>query len=182
MIVFDTETTGLENNTAISQEKQSRIIELFALKVNDQTLEIEDELELLIDPGEKLTDEIVKITGITDDMVRGQGSFGKHFKDIQRFWLGETYAVGHNLSFDVDMLWVEIGRLGRLNAFPWCPVQICTVEASEHIHGRRLKLIDLHTELFGEGFEAAHRARNDVMATYRCAKELINRDDIVLSF
>lgn len=182
MIVFDTETTGLDNNPAMSPEKQSKIIELFALKVDDQTLEIVDELELLIDPGEKLTDEIVKITGITDEMVRGQGSFGSHFKRIQRFWIGEVVAVGHNLSFDIDMMWVEIARLGKLNAFPWCPKQICTVESSEHIHGRRLKLMDLHTELLGEGFEAAHRARNDVMATYRCAKALLQRGDIELSF
>jgi DNA polymerase-3 subunit alpha len=43
-----------------------------------------------------------------------------------------------------------------------------------------MKLADLHEFLFGEGFEDAHRAKSDVMATVRCFIELCKRGDIVL--
>lgn len=178
MILFDTETTGFINAIDAPLKNQPKIIELFALKLNDQTLAVEDELELLIDPKQTLTAEIVGITGITDDMVRGQGEFPIHLPEISEFWLGQRWMAAHNLTYDADMLELELRRCGAVNRFPWPPKRLCTVEASEHLKGRRLKLIDLHTLLFGVGFEKAHRARNDVEATHRCMVELKALGDI----
>ena len=178
-IIMDTETTGFISSTDAPLHTQPKIIELFALKINPDTFDIIGELELLIDPAEALSEEIIKVTGLTDDMLKGKGQFPSHVSSIQEFWLGEMHVLGHNVTFDCDMLEVEMRRLGLLNRFPWTPKRICTVEASEHYMGRRLKLIDLHTYLFGVGFEQAHRARNDVMATYRCAKEMARRGDLI---
>ena len=157
---------------------QPKIIELFALKVDDETFEIQDELELLIDPKEKLTDEIKTVTGITDDMLLDRPTFSEVRLQIMKFWLGQLVSAGHNVTFDCDMLEVELRRIGAVNRFPWSPFRWCSVELSEHYLGRRLKLIDLHTHLFGVGFEKAHRARNDVMATYRCLAEMKKRGDL----
>lgn len=178
MIIYDTETTGLIISRDAPLDRQPKIIELFALKVDDVSLEIQEELELLIDPGEAITDEIRGITGIDDSMVRGQGQFPMHAYAISEFWLGQRWSCGHNLTFDASMLSVELRRIGAQEKFPWTPRGLCTVEASEHYEGRRMKLIDLHTYLLGEGFEKAHRARNDVMATYRCVVEMAKRGDI----
>lgn len=180
-IIFDTETTDLIKSIDAPLKIQPKIIELFALKVDDATLEIVDELEVLIDPNEEITEEITRITGITNDMVKGKGEFAVHFKAIAEFWVGQKNVCGHNITFDCDMLEVETRRLGKQSRFPWAPYRHCTVEASEHYEGRRLKLIDLHTYLFGQGFEQAHRARNDVMATWRCAKELARRGDLIFN-
>ena len=178
-IIFDTETTGYVNSTQAPLNIQPKIIELFALKVDDN-FEILDELEILIDPREKLTDEIVKVTGLKDEDLIGKGEFVVHYPKIRDFWFACRSATGHNITFDCDMLEIELKRLGQVTRFPWTPNRICTVEASEHYLGRRLKLIDLHMFLFGVGFEQAHRARNDVMATYRCAKEMERRGDLFL--
>lgn len=178
MIIFDTETTDLVKAADVPVEKQPKIIELFALKVDDMTLEIIDEIDLLIDPEQPITEEITKITSITDDMVRGKGSFIRHRKTISEFWLGERWTCGHNVRFDIDMLIVELKRCGMAFRFPWTPGQLCTVELSEHMEGRRLKLIDLHEKLTGERFDSAHRAKADVMATYRCLLELNNLGDV----
>lgn len=180
-IIFDTETTGFVSSVDSPLHTQPKIIELFALKVNDQTFDIEDELEMLIDPGEMLSEEIVRVTGLKDEDLRGQGAFAAHYEKVRDFWFGQRHVVGHNITFDCDMVEIELRRIGQVNKFPWTPFRHCTVEASEHFEGRRLKLIDLHTILFGVGFEQAHRARNDVMATYRCAKELRNRGDLIIS-
>lgn len=179
-IIFDTETTGIISSTEAPPHTQPKIIELFALKVNDQTFEIEGELEYLVDPKETLEQIIIDVTGLTNADLTGKGEFSSHLSATQQFWLGELWVGGHNVTFDCDMLEIETVRLGVRNKFPWTPKRFCTVEASEHYMGRRLSLTDLHTYLFGEGFPKAHRARNDVMATYRCAKEMIRRGDIVL--
>jgi len=181
MIIFDTETTDLVTSSDAPLHTQPKIIELFALKVDDVSWEIKGELELLIDPKMAITEEITKITGIKDEDVRGKGEFPEHYNVINDFWLGEAHSVGHNLTFDCDMLEIELRRIGKVTRFPWSKNRHCTVEDSEHYMGRRLKLIDLHTYLFGVGFEQAHRARNDVMATYRCAKEMASRGDLNIS-
>lgn len=180
-IVFDTETTGFISSADAPLHTQPKIIELFALKIDDTTLEIKGELEFLVDPKTPLEEEIIKVTGLKDEDLKGRGEFAFHAGKVQNFWLGERNAVGHNITFDCDMIEIEMRRLGLLNRFPWTPVRHCTVEASEHYMGRRLKLIDLHTYLFGHGFEQAHRARNDVMATYKCLAEMHRRGDIVFS-
>lgn len=178
-IIFDTETTGFITSVDAPLHTQPKIIELFALKVEDETFEILDEIEVLVDPKEALSEEIIRITGINDAMVRGQGEYAVHYPAIANFWLGQRHVIGHNITFDCDMMEVEARRLGKVSKFPWAMNRICTVESSEHFEGRRLKLIDLHTYLFGVGFEQAHRARNDVMATYRCAKELHRRGELI---
>lgn len=178
MIIFDTETTGFIMSADAPLHTQPKIIELFAIKLDDRTDEIVEELSLLFDPKMTLPDEIVKITGITDDLVRGVGEFSSHVESIQDFWIGQRASSGHNVTFDLDMVEIELRRIGAVNKFPWTPRRICTVECSEHYQGRRLKLIDLHTHLFGVGFEAAHRAENDVRATYRCFIEMKKRGDI----
>lgn len=177
MLIFDTETTGLYSSIEAPLRTLPKIIELFALKVDDSSLEIKDELHLLIDPGEPLSEEIVKITSITDQMVRGQGQFATHLHKISEFWLGERWAVGHNVTYDCDMLEIELRRVGKRNRFPWTPNRACTVELTEHLEGRRMNLTDLHTLLTGEGFESAHRAEADVRATYAVVKELRKRGE-----
>lgn len=178
MIIFDTETTNLVKAVDVPDHNQPKIIELFALKVNDDTLEEEDVLSLLIDPMEPITEEITGITGITDEMVKGKGSFSVHYPSIANFWLGQRTHTGHNLTFDTDMLYFELRRLGKELRFPWPINGICTVEISEHLEGRRLKLIDLHRKLLGEGFESSHRAEADVRATHRCLVKLKETDDL----
>lgn len=178
MIVFDTETTGLILSSEANLKNQPKIIELYALKIEDSTLEKQDEMHLLIDPGEPLSEEIIRITSISDEMVKGKGLFSSHLRAVSEFWLGERFVCGHNVTFDLDMLEIELRRLGAVTRFPWTPKRICTVEASEHLEGRRLKLTDLHIKLFGEPFASAHRAKADVEATYRCLKELASRGDV----
>lgn len=178
MIIFDTETTNVFNSVDAPLHTLPKIIELYALKVTDDDLTTVSELHLLIDPKEKLSEEIVKITSITDDMVKGKGDYAFHFQSIVDFWLGERWACGHNVTFDCEMLEIENKRIGKVCRFPWTPKRLCTVEASEHYQGRRLKLIDLHKHLTGEGFESAHRAKADVMATYRCILEMKKLGDL----
>lgn len=177
MIICDLETDGLPRAVGVDLNKQPRIIEFFGLKVDDETLEIKDELEFLVNPGGKLDKEIVEITGITDEMLKSQRPFAGHVTSLVDFFLGERNFVAHNVSFEKMLLGFEMDRLDLGHNFPWCRNDICTVEMSEHYEGRRMKLSDLHHFLLGEGFKDAHRAKPDVMATYRVIKAMKERGD-----
>lgn len=180
MIIFDTETTDLMKSPELPDSVQPRIIELYALKLDDNTLDVVGEFDQLMDPGFTISEDIQRITRITPDMLVGKRGFAAHLPELQELWLGERFTVGHNVMFDLDMLYSEVKRQGKVARFPWSPQAICTVEATEHLQGRRLNLTDLHKHLFGEPFESAHRAKADVEATCRCLKELIKRGELRL--
>lgn len=176
MIIFDTETTGLVKAIETDIAKQPRIIEYFGLKVDDNTLAIEGELDLLIYPGEQITEEITGITKITNEMLVGKPVFAKIYDQLFDFHLGQRYICGHNVMFDKHMMLFEMRRIGKEYNFPWCK-EICTVEQTERYEGRRLKLADLYKLLTGNTMMNAHRARNDVMATYECILAMKERGD-----
>lgn len=179
MIIYDTETTGLIQNMAMPLKSQPRIIELYALKLDDSSLEPVDSWHSLFKVKE-LPDEVVDITGITLDMLSGAPPFPAKLDSLVDFYLGQRIMIGHNLSYDRDVLAIELKRLDMLLKFPWPRRHICTVESTESMLGYRLGLSALHEHLFGCGFKEAHRAQNDVEATARCVRELVNRGVIEL--
>ncbi|WP_210340777.1 PolC-type DNA polymerase III [Alkalicoccobacillus gibsonii] len=101
-VVFDVETTGL---SAV----YNTIIELAAVKIKDG--EIIDRFESFADPHEPLSNTIMNLTGITDDMVRGQPEVEDVLKDFYEFAKGSV-LVAHNASFDIGFLNVGYKKLG----------------------------------------------------------------------
>jgi len=171
-IVFDTETTGLISPTMILED-QPFMIEIFALKIDDKTLEETDSFKRILNPGVKLKPIITKITGLTDKDLADEPRFSKIYRDLCEFFCGERVAVAHNFPFDRDIVHFELQRLGREKAFPWPFYQVCTIEHSMHIRGHRMKLQDLYTHFFGEKFSGAHRAEEDVRALHAIYRHMI---------
>lgn len=176
-LIFDTETTNLIHNSLQPLGKQPRIIELFGLVLDDA----KDWAEVKIfhsyfNPGVPIPAEVTKITGIDNDKVKAAPSFIDRAQNVQEFFDDADVVVAHNLAYDTQVIDFEFARIQQ--SFRWPLRKVCTVEASEPLKGYRLNLSALHTELFGEGFESAHRAENDVRATARCYVELIKRGEI----
>ena len=94
-VVFDLETTGL------SPLKGDSIIEIGAVKVKEG--KIIDKYDELINPGIKLSEEIVQITGITDDMLKGKRNEYEAVRDFMR-WVGNLPMVAHNAKFDISFI------------------------------------------------------------------------------
>lgn len=179
MIVFDTETTALIDNIAKPLKDQPQIAELYAQKLDDSTLELVSEWHSLFKVRE-MSEEASRITGLTTADLAEQAPFAIKLQALSDFFLGERILVGHNLSYDRDMLAIELKRTGMMMRFPWPQRHICTVEVTEAIEGFRLNLQSLHEKLFGYGFDGAHRAKADVEATVNCVRELVNRGVIEL--
>lgn len=179
VVVFDTETDSLIANTAVSINKQPRIIELFA-----QVLEQKGDgprakfkelgrYSQLFSIGKPIPEEVVKITGIQDSDLIGAPPFREKAEEIAALMQGADRVVAHNLSYDLAVTDFEMQRC-NLPRLRW-PERICTVEATEYFNGYRLNLTALYKELFNEAFADAHRAEADVMALSRCYQELVKR-------
>ena len=172
-LIFDTETTGLVKSSIVPLLHQPCVIELFAVMIDEQNKEIE-KFHQFFYPGFEVTEEITRITRITPNMLRDKQRFFEYADQIKAMVERADGVVAHNLSFDMAMLNIEMQRLDK--AIAWPRRKICTVENTQHLKGYRLKLQDLHSELFGEGFAEAHRADVDVGALRRCFFELLARE------
>ena len=106
-VVFDLETTGLYPNSGDS------IIEIGAVKIKGGN--IIDRYDELINPGKLLSEEIIKITGINNEMLEWKRTEEECIKDFIK-WVGDLPMVAHNAKFDisfVDMAFTKY-NLGNL--------------------------------------------------------------------
>jgi DNA polymerase III epsilon subunit-like protein len=176
-ILIDTETTGLAKPTPCLLEDQPYIIEMYAVKIDDE-FNMLDEFSSFFRPPIPISAEITKITGITDDMINEAGAkpFEDSYEKLCNFFLGTEELIGHNLPFDRSMMIYELSRIEKQYAFPWPPHQICTVEASISIEQRRLSLAALHQIATGKPHAGAHRAKADVFALVRCYHWLYEKE------
>lgn len=181
MIVFDTETTGLVKALACDIKHQPSIIEFAAIKLCDTDYSEKSRLHFMVNPLKQLSPEIVKITKITDNMLKDALPFEKRVDELRDFFDGEKNLIAHNLCFDLSMLEIEFSRLG-VTDFPMPENKICTVEQSFHINKARMKQSQLYSfATDGLSFEGAHRAINDVEALTTCVVWLIENNCIKLA-
>ncbi len=173
-LIFDTETTGLPDNSAQSLDKQPHIIEFYGCIVEENG-DVVEELEFLCDPGIPLEKKITQITGLTDADLVGKPNFKEKIGLVKEFFGKADSCVAHNLDFDETLLGFEFQRAEESLVMPR---KICTMAATEHFNGYRLSMQKLYQHLFDEGFENAHRAKADVKALRRIYHELRKRDDI----
>lgn len=93
-VSIDLETTGLN-------PKLDKIIEIGAVKVVDG--QAVDTFTTFINPGCKLEERIVELTGICDEQLAGAPYIEEVFPGLETF-LGELPFVGHRILFDYSFL------------------------------------------------------------------------------
>ena len=105
-IAFDTETTGL------NWDEDDRIIELGAVEMVNH-IPTGKTFRRLINPGRKVSDATIRITGITDADLEGKPAFED--EDVVEAFLefvGDATIVAHNAKFDRGFLNMELKRCG----------------------------------------------------------------------
>lgn len=175
---LDTETTGLIENSLRPLSIQPKIIEFYGALTNDKG-KILQELSFLCDPGIQISEEIIRITGITQKDLRGKKSIVHYLPAIQSLLKKAQAVVVQNLIYDKMMVGFECQRHNF--KMIWPAIQICTVEETEWVNGYRLSLGKMHEWLFGKDFVGAHRAKDDTQALIRCFFELRKRKLICLA-
>ena len=104
-VCFDLESSGSLGNGR--GDGPAEIIEIGAVRVQDGM--ITDRFSTLVNPGRKIVPRVAKLTGITDDMVRGKPTVGQAVRAFAAF-AGDSILVGHNIrSCDIPMI-VSAGK------------------------------------------------------------------------
>ncbi len=177
MIILDTEATSLTVSPVLPLAQQPYVIEITALKVTLPTdgsrgWPVPARYSTLVRPPVPVPAECTKITKLTTEDLAGAPSFVKVYGPLVDFVLGERILLAHNLPYDVAVVDAELQRMEKARAFPWPPVQICTVEATQYLTGKYLKLTELYEALFGVHPTQEHRASSDADMLLVCAQEL----------
>lgn len=164
--VFDIETSGLS-------PVYDRIIEIAAIKIRDG--EQVDSFVTLVDPGRKLEDKIVSLTGITSDMLMGQPDIETVLPDFLDF-IGDDIIMGHNILFDYSFIKQEALRQKLPQGKETERLCVDTLKIARkclpELESR--KLDDLCT-FFEIKDENHHRAMNDVNVTLQLYCKLCKR-------
>ncbi|WP_440895349.1 PolC-type DNA polymerase III [Amphibacillus sp. Q70] len=152
-VVFDVETTGL---SAV----YDTIIELAAVKVKNG--EIIDTFERFANPHQPLSQTIIDLTGINDEMLKDAPEVEQVLTDFHD-WMDDGILVAHNASFDMGFINQGFEKIGMEKAKN--PV-IDTLELARFIlpqlKSHRLNILCKH---YGIELTQHHRAIYDTEAT-----------------
>lgn len=152
-VALDLETTGLD-------PYKDTIIEVaavkFQLEVDGEVFRIRnpEERSMLIDPERKLEENISMITGISNSMLEGKKKWSEVQEKVWTF-IGDAIIVGHNVLFDINMLWTHgIDLSGNIALDTFELSEIFSMEAAS----LNLGFLGKH---YGINMESEHRALDD---------------------
>ena len=103
-IILDIETTGLEF------KEGHRIIEIGCIELNKK--EVGSNYHEYINPSKTLTDDNIKIHGITNEYLTDKPIFEEIADGFLEF-IQDSYIVAHNASFDIGFLNFELEKLSK---------------------------------------------------------------------
>lgn len=102
-IVLDIETDGLD-------ESKNQIIEIGAIKVSGKELE---EFHYLVQSDNRLQKDIIRLTGITDDMLQQEGvTIDLALEELLDF-VGNLDIIGYGVKFDLTFINTKLTELGH---------------------------------------------------------------------
>ena len=175
VVVFDTETSGLDFD-------RDQIIELAAMRIEpgDHGLKVTATMDTFIrlPKGQKLSPKITELTGITDELLAGQGvkseKAAAQFADMLKD--GPTLMAAHNAQF--DLLFTNRLLKGQ-KIGPVDFLDTLTVYKDRASYPHKLANAIINYGLEGK-VQNSHRAIDDVAALLEVMKAMdAERDDLI---
>ena len=210
-LVFDTETTSLPQSKSITPSalhlwphtvQFSYVI--FDTELN-KIVKIKDSI-IKVPDGFTISEENAKIHGITTEIsltkgVSLQPVLEEFFEDLKTV----DHIVGHNVSFDINIVKVELHRLilkcsdvDEVIKFQDClkyldisknihctmqeTIDYCAIEMKDKFgrpYKKFPKLVELYQKMFGVTPKNLHNSLNDVIVCLRCFMKFRYDVDIV---
>ncbi len=147
-VVFDIETTGLSNRTCAITEIGAVLVK------NGKVLE---KYNTFVNPEMPIPAEVVKLTGITDEMVKDARVIGEVLPEFLAF-VGDRLLIAHNADFDIGFIRAAAKRLN----IPFENPYLDTVALSRHINtDLKSHKLNILAEYFELGEFNHHRASDD---------------------
>ena len=161
-VVFDIETTGLS-------KENDKITEIGAVKIENG--KIIDRFSTFVNPQRTLSEEIVKLTNITDEMLKDAPLIDIVLPQFLEF-CGDSVLVAHNAGFDVGF----IRNNAQVLHMPSVDNTVLdTVELSRTLLPELKKhKLNIVAEHLGVSLEGHHRAVHDAEATAKIFIKLID--------
>jgi len=213
VLIFDTETTGLPQSRIISQEtldKWPYIVQFSfivfdtntnkIIKTTDSIIKLQDEL--------LIPSESTAIHGITNEISKKDGIIIEvALKDFFISLREVDLLVGHNVSFDINMIYIELLRIIYFKEYQkdiissykfhlhfltnykniYCTMQesidLCNIKAVTKFgkeYTKFPKLSELHETLFKTTPKNLHNSLIDILITLRCYMKLSSGRDLLL--
>lgn len=192
ILFFDTETTGLPTNykappTAIYN--WPRLVELSWIVCNEAGEQLKAQTLVIRPNGFTIPESATEVHGITQDRAMQEGvmlsAALKAFMDDVKT---ADIIVAHNANYDINVIACELYRLSVLPLIS--KKAICTMQSSivfcaipsrnGYSKHKYPSLQELHTKLFGEGFEGEHSASVDTGVAQKCFFELVQQSVVTL--
>lgn len=196
-LIYDTETTNLPNDKiSLLDPNQARICQLACLLLDEKFNQISSFCTLIKPSGWNMSEGAFKAHGIT---VKSCEDFGIEINEAMDKWSNLTsqaqFHIAHNDKFDRKLLSIEQCIRRQFLRYIEFPLKnpICTMEATTPIcklphkrwpNGKSYKWPKLEEAIwhfFKEKLEGAHDAMNDVKATARLFKYLVENGHILLN-
>ncbi len=149
-VILDLETTGFKPEDA-------GITEIDIITMKDGK---EETFETLVDPEMAVPAEITRITGITNDMVRGQPKMAELLPFIQELFRDKIF-VAHNVPFDWSFFDYAYRKHLRQ---PLKMPSLCTLRLARKYLGLQSNKLESVAKYFNVSLVGAHRAMNDTRA------------------
>ena len=126
-IIFDTETTGLDN-------RLDRIIEIGGIELNNH-FPTGRTLHIYINPGDqKVHPDALAVHGITDEFLKDKKPFADVVEEIIEFF-GDAKWIAHNATFDMGFINAELARLSMPPILPERVVDTLSLARRKHPMG-----------------------------------------------
>lgn len=185
ILCYDTETSGFALfNKPISDPGQPQLVQMACMLIDDEGKSAASVSMIVKPEGWTIPPKVAEIHGITTEYATQVGLplrvVVACFTNLRAI---AQATAAHNDEFDQIVMAAAIHRVGAKPSSPGPERKICTMKETAKLvnlpatpkmlmagytKNKPPKLIELHQFLFGEGFEGAHDALNDVKACARC--------------
>lgn len=176
IITFDTETTGLPDWKSPSEsEHQPHIVEIAALLQNPEGAVLDSYKAIVRPAGWVISDEIAKLTGITQEMALEVGIPEAEALDgFMALYERAGTRAAHNATFDDRIVRIALMRYrdeAAADAFKAATKKFCTCYESRTTcalpKNKLPTLAEAYKHFFGEDLVEQHRAMPDAQACAR---------------
>jgi DNA polymerase III epsilon subunit-like protein len=201
ILTFDTETTGLpekvyKNGKVITKMPYMLQISWILFNVEKNKVISSHDHIITLPDNISIPESSIKFHNITHEIMEKSGEPITYvLRDFIRDLKDTDYIVGHNVSFDINMVKEEFSRNGFINYFDvlssktitYCTMkegeELCNILISDVVSGKQRlkypKLEELHHFLFKQPLMNLHNSYNDVLVCFRCFYKMIYDRDIL---
>lgn len=166
LVILDLEATGTD-------PQEDRIIQVAVSRIQPEHMAGENtSWSTVVNPGCKVPDDILELTGISEDDLKAAFNFRGVEERLSAFLVGADVA-GYNIqSYDWPLLRAEYERNGCPLPGPEDRKIVDAYQIEKRLRPRTLEAV--FRRRTGQGLDDAHDAAADVEATYQVLEDQIS--------